>query len=686
MKSFYNKHRGNIKNLTLYGLYGSVGALTDFLAFTLIYNLFDIDPIISTVLSTSLGICVSFVLNHFLNFKKNNYLWYRFVLFGLVGACGIILGALIIHVLHNFAGINANIAKIASIPFVVGTQFIINRRYSFSENPKQYYVNILRLFKNNYSDIIIVFLSFLLFFLAATGGYSNGDDIDNLLGGKLIWQGQWPYSGFFSHHMPGAYLVSALIYPISLNNLFWFQILFNILSFSLLVATYIHIRRSLSKLTASILIVGVSLGHVLALGPATSAEHLITFILLYVYSVLIFSAKITTLRQFTILALLIGSVPLLSLVYVLPCLPAYALLIIKSWNLITRTPKRKLKRFLLLVTITLLPYVLLLIYLLLTRSLSTFTYNIFEFNQTYYAPFSHDPSGSILKIMTSIVIKSTDQIYIVMSNIFNATYSFQSALVLLILLFIAYLASTKKYIELLATLVGVLLFNNRVNAYHQPAITSSPYILSHHAQLYIIMAIAFGSIAVGVLFSDSFKKVFHKDRHILTVYSIFAIYAFTIVFVSLSHFWLTRMNDIYINKTNSLYTMSQTAPKEPFVSLINSLTTENDKVWLAPNLFEEQLYVKPQIATSYTFYYPWIDSSPVTRKRLISELKTEKPVIIIWFNTDPNYVVSQELRSILEEDYFQLSDERLRSYYFIRSSEQRFITALSKRGFDVNKK
>ena len=686
MKSFYNKHRGNIKNLTLYGLYGSVGALTDFIVFTLIYNLFDIDPIISTILSTSLGICVSFMLNHFLNFKKNNYLWYRFFLFGLVGACGIILGALIIHVLHNFAGINANIAKIVSIPFVVSAQFIINRRFSFSDNPKQYYVNMLRLFKNNYSDIIIVFLSFLIFFLAATGGYSNGDDIDNLLGGKLIWQGQWPYSGFFSHHMPGAYLVSALIYPISLNNLFWFQILFNVLSFSLLIATFVHIRRVLGKLTAWILIICVSLGHVLALGPATSAEHLITFILLYAYSVLIFSAKINTLRQFTILALLIGSVPLLSLVYILPCLPAYVLLIIKSWNLISKTPKRKLKRFLLLVAIALLPYVLLLIYLLLTRSLSTFTYNLFEFNQTYYAPFSNDPNGNIFKIMASIVIKSVDQIYMVIINIFNATYSFQSALVIFILLFLAYLASTKRYIELIATLAGVLLFNNRVNAYHQPAITSSPYILSHHAQLYIIMAIAFGSIAIGVLFSKSFKNTFNKDRHLLNVYSLSAIYAFTVIFISLSHFWLTRINDIYVNKTNSLYSLSQSAPKEPLVSLINSLTTENDKVWLAPNLFREQLYLKPQTATSYTFYYPWIDTSPVTRQKLVSELKTEKPVIIVWFNLDSNYTMSQEFRSVLKDDYFQLNDERLRTYYFIRSSEQRFITDLSRRGFDVNQK
>lgn len=132
------------RQLLLYGLIGGGSATLDLLAFLALYNLLGVNALLATTISTSLGITASFLGNTFFNFKVTDRLHHRFILFYAVGLLGLGLSVAIIYVLHDLAGLNANIAKVISIPLVVAAQYLLNSRISLSKDLDKY---LDRLFK-----------------------------------------------------------------------------------------------------------------------------------------------------------------------------------------------------------------------------------------------------------------------------------------------------------------------------------------------------------------------------------------------------------------------------------------------------------------------------------------------------------------------------------------------------------
>lgn len=125
--NLYNKHR----NLVLYGIIGSSGALLDYIAFIVLYNFVGLDPMLATTISISLGIINNFILNALFNFKTKSHLLSRFASFYAIGILGILLSIALIYLLHHQLGIDANIAKLISIPIVVIMQYILNKHFTF---------------------------------------------------------------------------------------------------------------------------------------------------------------------------------------------------------------------------------------------------------------------------------------------------------------------------------------------------------------------------------------------------------------------------------------------------------------------------------------------------------------------------------------------------------------------------
>jgi putative flippase GtrA len=115
----------------VYSVIGASGATLDFLAFLVLYNVLQVNPFISTVISVSLGIINNFIWNVLFNFKVRDHLLRRFVSFYAVGGFGILLSAVIIYILHDLLHMNANLAKLLSIPIIVVVQYGLNKTYSF---------------------------------------------------------------------------------------------------------------------------------------------------------------------------------------------------------------------------------------------------------------------------------------------------------------------------------------------------------------------------------------------------------------------------------------------------------------------------------------------------------------------------------------------------------------------------
>lgn len=113
-----------------YGLIGLSGVTLDTVLYVLLTQA-GMAPIAATVLSTTAGILNNYVLNAKLNFKTSLSLVQgrRFLTVGLVGLA---IAALSLQALISL-GVDDLLAKLISVPVVVVSQFVVNKRWSFGE-------------------------------------------------------------------------------------------------------------------------------------------------------------------------------------------------------------------------------------------------------------------------------------------------------------------------------------------------------------------------------------------------------------------------------------------------------------------------------------------------------------------------------------------------------------------------
>lgn len=122
------------RNLMLYGIIGSFTSFLDFCVFTLLSKYFDVNYLIANCISVLVGITTSFTLNRAYNFKVKDHYKRRFVMFLSVGLCGLLLSNCIMYFGIDLMHYNELIVKFASIIFVVGIQFLLNKFITFKYN------------------------------------------------------------------------------------------------------------------------------------------------------------------------------------------------------------------------------------------------------------------------------------------------------------------------------------------------------------------------------------------------------------------------------------------------------------------------------------------------------------------------------------------------------------------------
>lgn len=124
--AFYKKFR----NLILYGIIGCSTASLDFIIYTLLIHA-GIYYVIANSISVVAGIVTSFFLNRQYNFKVKDNTKRRFVIFLTVGLCGMLLSNLILYICVDLFDLNKIVSKLLSIVLVVILQFIINQYITF---------------------------------------------------------------------------------------------------------------------------------------------------------------------------------------------------------------------------------------------------------------------------------------------------------------------------------------------------------------------------------------------------------------------------------------------------------------------------------------------------------------------------------------------------------------------------
>jgi len=122
------KHR----NILMYGAIGVSAMVVDVAFFMLFFNVFELSPIASTFISVTIAMFYAFTLNAVFNFKTSDFLHARFFSYAVVSGFGMLASAGIIQVLV-YMDVDANIAKVLSLPPIVVLQYLFNKTVTFKK-------------------------------------------------------------------------------------------------------------------------------------------------------------------------------------------------------------------------------------------------------------------------------------------------------------------------------------------------------------------------------------------------------------------------------------------------------------------------------------------------------------------------------------------------------------------------
>lgn len=116
----------------LYCLCGGTGVASDYLVFFLLVTSGSWYQA-ANIAGYAAGTLVSFALNRAITFKVKDDVLRRLAMFLGVAACGYLCSAVLLWLLVTHFSIDARIAKLITLPFVVAIQFGLNSRLSFRQ-------------------------------------------------------------------------------------------------------------------------------------------------------------------------------------------------------------------------------------------------------------------------------------------------------------------------------------------------------------------------------------------------------------------------------------------------------------------------------------------------------------------------------------------------------------------------
>ena len=123
-----------LRNLILYGVIGCFCAALDFGIFTLLCH-YEVMPYLwANVVSVSIGLTVSFMLNRSINFKVKDKTTQRFLSFYVIGLIGLGISSLMLWLMVDMMHWDKMMCKLVAILFVALIQFLLNKFITFRQS------------------------------------------------------------------------------------------------------------------------------------------------------------------------------------------------------------------------------------------------------------------------------------------------------------------------------------------------------------------------------------------------------------------------------------------------------------------------------------------------------------------------------------------------------------------------
>jgi len=513
-------------------------------------------------------------------------------------------------------------------------------------------------------------LLLVLFFLDSFHE-SYPDEWDNLVGGWDILHGRLPYIGFFTHHGPGTYFIASIVLLFSGHSFVRFRVVYNILVFVFLGATYLFLRKQVGPEKTKFfpgVIATLALAATYLWSQMILADNIAGFCLLLVYGLLFlkdFYRKTLNTVDLWVISFFLSVALFSSLTYLYLFFGIYvyiAYVYIRD-NRKTVRSLQTLKS----VGILVLPYVLFGLYLLVTRSFSAYFYDSITFNQKYYIynyPGAHD---HINPIRFAIIIAhnafTAFATLLVQVKDFNFSYPLNITLAVGNVALLIYLL-LKGYRKLPLFVLFFMIYSNaRSNpldsAEHD--YQSSVYFFTTFFNIFFLLPNVYKDLNSGAV--ETGKKVIFST--LLITAGIYTLFTGMLFANSFSGKYYPK----YMGWAPLIYDRPHLAP------IINALVKPDEYVWVGPFDFEDLFYIKAKRASRVQILNPGGGHSPVISSELVSDIETTKPKII-WY--DKNFSILGQQPKDYATLFNQELDQHYIQLYLYRDAQDKYVSLLTR--------
>ncbi len=117
-----------------YAIIGTISASFDFIVFISLTRFISLNYMIANVISVSCGILNSFLFNRHFNFRVKSYPVKRFLIFYSIGLLGLIISSLVLWLFIEVFNINIIVSKLVTILLITILQFSLNKLITFKIN------------------------------------------------------------------------------------------------------------------------------------------------------------------------------------------------------------------------------------------------------------------------------------------------------------------------------------------------------------------------------------------------------------------------------------------------------------------------------------------------------------------------------------------------------------------------
>jgi len=458
-------------------------------------------------------------------------------------------------------------------------------------------------------------LSLVLFLLNAKY-VTYPDEFVNILGGMFINQGKLPYTQYFDHHLPFAWYFAALLLKLTFGSYVKFRLLFAFFNFGCLFFLGKWIKKNFAPLYNYFLVF-------LVIYPAMAVYFWFHLYLADSLAVLFFSISFWILltqslskKQNTfilkVVALTNFAMIFSSLTFV------YVGLVFYVWQIyLLKDSWKKISVQVLWMGV---PYLVYLIYLLLTGSFQDFYFANMIYNTQHYITLPNYVKGARfnpLKFALTIIYNFSGNYFALLASITKVNLYLPIGVM-------AALGSFALLVLFLGNsfILGGLFFFTLVFS----APRSNIQVVNgtdYQGSLFLVLGLIASLVTIYLLNKKKTESILVTDLKRLTQLILVIFLIFTgVCFIKNSY---EKYFQRYTQKMPSIYNFSYTA------QFIDLLVDKGEYYWIGPYEPQEMFYVKNgQIPGKYPSLLPQFREDDFLKKDFIKQMENHPPKIVIY--------------------------------------------------------